>query len=961
MTMRARGGRRLATGTIAVLTVLGGVLLPTGIASAATVNYVPVLPTSAYVGDTVTFGESCPQEVGATCPTGGTGTVSIDGSSVGNFGPQVPYQLNWQATLGTHTVTIAFTDVTSTQHNTNGTIVVLPRQPSAPQNLAFNVDTNNHAAVSWSAPSQSGASNLTGYEVSVDGGAPQSTTQTSFDVTYVAPGGHTVTVAATNSDGTGPTASLTFFRPVTQTASAPQNLSPVNGPNASLSWAPPALDGGSQITQYAVQVDSGAFYYQDAASTTFNLYQIPGLTYGNHTVAVSAVNANGQGATATETVLFANVPDAPGNVTVLSPANAPLVQWTAPSGNGAPIVGYTLYVDNHRVTYNPGPTATSQVITGLSYTQHTLHLYATNAFGNSNQVSMSFQVVAPTAPFAPQNLTVDTTNNHAVLNWTAPLTDGGSPVTGYVVTIGGNAPVTVPALTYDMSSFSPGQYNVTVAAKNAIGTGPTATLSVVRPPVSVPDQVSGVVATNGPVPAVAWAVPAHDGGQTITGYLVSVDGGTPINISGVNTTSYAFQTASLAYGPHTVTIEAVNPVGLSPASTPVTVTYESVPTAPTITQISTGVAQPVVTWSASTVQGGSIQKYTVYVDGTSVGSTADGNTLQFTLPLETPGTHSVAVTATSLFSESTQSPAVQYTAPSAPDAPTGVSATSTLDGVISVNWTQPVNDGGAPITGYTITVDPGTSQVVQNITGSASGVNVALTGTFARGQHVVTVAAVNAVGTSSSATANVTVTSPVNITIGASTAPSVGGNETISGVVHIGTGTTPAAAESVSLQTVATGNATTTVATATTGADGSYSFTVPIKTATTYQVVETQDAAHFLAAGTSVTVTVTPFLKASLKETTLKGAKFASVTLKSKTKVMFTATVLGAPAGSKMFLQEKVGSGWKTVAVGNVNPTFGRAYWTPTKKGTFTLRAIISPSTKAVVGTTTGLVYLKVT
>lgn len=87
-----------------------------------------------------------------------------------------------------------------------------------------------------------------------------------------------------------------------------------------------------------------------------------------------------------------------------------------------------------------------------------------------------------------------------------------------------------------------------------------------------------------------------------------------------------------------------------------------------------------------------------------------------------------------------------------PAAPSG--ATATLgDASASVSWTAPVNTGGIPITGYTVTSNPGN---IQATTTGATAVNVpGLTNGTA---YTFTVTATNAVGTSSASPASNSVT-----------------------------------------------------------------------------------------------------------------------------------------------------------------------------------------------------------
>ncbi len=108
----------------------------------------------------------------------------------------------------------------------------------------------------------------------------------------------------------------------------------------------------------------------------------------------------------------------------------------------------------------------------------------------------------PTAPLAPTNVTAAPGNGAATVSWTAPA-NGGSPITSYTVTpyLGSVAqPATTvtgspPATTATISGLQNGaSYTFTVAATNAIGTGPpsSASNSVVPTTVVPPAFVSQV-------------------------------------------------------------------------------------------------------------------------------------------------------------------------------------------------------------------------------------------------------------------------------------------------------------------------------------------------------------------------------------------------------------------------------------------------------------------------------------
>ena len=135
--------------------------------------------------------------------------------------------------------------------------------------------------------------------------------------------------------------------------------------------------------------------------------------------------------------------------------------------------------------------ATATVIGLANGTSYTFRVVAANTAGLGTASAPSNAVV-PGIPTVPLNVTAIPGDTTAQVNWSAPATDGGSPITGYVVTAYADgvaqAPVTVGAVTTkSFSSLTNGTvYTFTVAAVNAIGTGPAATSNWVVPAVPRP-------------------------------------------------------------------------------------------------------------------------------------------------------------------------------------------------------------------------------------------------------------------------------------------------------------------------------------------------------------------------------------------------------------------------------------------------------------------------------------------
>ena len=174
-------------------------------------------------------------------------------------------------------------------------------------------------------------------------------------------------------------------------------------------------------------------------------------------------------------------------------------------------------------------------------------------------------------PSAPGSVVATATVGGATASWSAPSSDGGSPITGYTVAVTpatASAQVTVSGLTATVTGLPPGRtVAILVSAVNAIGTGPSAASGPVTPP-DVPGTPTGVTAQPGDGSAtVRWLAPASDGGRPITRYTVQISpaasGGavevvaTVAVITGLsNGTAYTFR------------VSAVNAVGTGPASDP---------------------------------------------------------------------------------------------------------------------------------------------------------------------------------------------------------------------------------------------------------------------------------------------------------------------------------------------------------------------------------------------------------
>src|SRR6185503_17138942 len=112
-------------------------------------------------------------------------------------------------------------------------------------------------------------------------------------------------------------------------------------------------------------------------------------------------------------------------------------------------------------------------------TAYTFKVAATNGAGTGSDSAASGVFTPAGVPGAPTAVSGTPGNGSVVLSWTAPGSNGGSPITSYRITpyIGANAqtPITTgsTATSYTVTGLTNGTaYTFTVAATNGVGTGP---------------------------------------------------------------------------------------------------------------------------------------------------------------------------------------------------------------------------------------------------------------------------------------------------------------------------------------------------------------------------------------------------------------------------------------------------------------------------------------------------------
>ena len=377
---------------------------------------------------------------------------------------------------------------------------------------------------------------------------------------------------------------------------------------------------------------------------------------------------------------------------------------------------------------------------------HTLYAVA-RLGGSSNggagggwKHALNLSVTATTGPPSPPTIGTATAGNaQASVSFTAPVSDGGSPIISYTaIAEPGGLTGTGTALPIVVGGLTNGTtYTFRVKAANAVASGDYSAPSNAVTPGAPPGPPTNVSATRGNAEAtVMFSPPASSGTGSISSYEVTstpggftaMGSGSPLVVTGLsNGVAYTFTvTATSAFGPG---------IASSPSNS---VTPEPIAGPPTAVQATPGNMQATVTFNLPASSGGSpISGFTV-TSSPSGGTDSNAGTTGLS-HIVTGLTNGIAytftVTATNASGAGVVSqPSFPVTPRTIPGAPTGVTATP-AGGAASVAFLPPVDNGGSAVTGYLVTSTPpggqdanaGSTGLTHTITNLANGTSYAFT------------------------------------------------------------------------------------------------------------------------------------------------------------------------------------------------------------------------------------------
>ena len=371
----------------------------------------------------------------------------------------------------------------------------------------------------------------------------------------------------------------------------------------------------------------------------------------------------------------------------------------------------------------------------------------------------SAQAAGEVAPDPPTAVAAVRGDAQAVVSWTAPVFDGGSPITGYTVTPSSGlstcSPATPATTTCTVTGLTNGTpYTFTVVATNAIGDSLPSAASLPVTPVGPPGTPVLDSATAGDGTAIlAFTGAPSDGGQALYSYWGTCTSPGEVDRSGNlhNLGLGVLIVKGLTPGhTYSCSMRASNGVLFGPRSNALDVASDGAPGAPTAVTVTPGNGHLTFSWAPPAANGGTpvtgyaiscshIFETTVVTDTVIFPSTSPAtvtglvNGVQYTCKLSASNVVGQGSAVTRKMIPITLPDVV----PSATFTP--------LDGSIAAAWTVPASNGFSPITHYVVTCTaPGDSTSI-TVGGSARKTTIPLRTNGVT--YTCSVAAINKAGT----------------------------------------------------------------------------------------------------------------------------------------------------------------------------------------------------------------------
>ena len=264
--------------------------------------------------------------------------------------------------------------------------------------------------------------------------AQQVSQDTDFDVLLAAES--TKTAATADRTVTIRVRDVTVPPPPVTPPGAPTSLSLTKTHNSIVAtWRAAANNGGEAPSRYDIQINGGGWIDAglDLTHTFENLS--PETQY---TIDVVQVNSTGRGTPASKSVrtdaapIVITTPGAPRSLSLTKTHNSIVARWAAAANNGGEAPSRYDVQINRGQWIDTGLDLRHTFENLLPETEYLIEVVQVNSAGRGTPASRRVRTdAAPTAPAAPQNLTVELTATTAILKWA--ISGTGSPADTYEV------------------------------------------------------------------------------------------------------------------------------------------------------------------------------------------------------------------------------------------------------------------------------------------------------------------------------------------------------------------------------------------------------------------------------------------------------------------------------------------------------------------------------------------------
>jgi fibronectin type 3 domain-containing protein len=395
------------------------------------------------------------------------------------------------------------------------------------------------------------------------------------------------------------------------------------------------------------------------------------------------------------------------------------LNWTEPDPIGSPITGYNVYRGNG--SGNESLVANLGVLlsyTDVDVTNGTVYWYYVTAVDADGEGAASNEgsVMLYGSPLAPYGLVAAAGDTSVSLNWTSPISDGGSDIIGYAIYRGpapgvGSLLVTIGNVTeYVDAGLENGEtYWYHVSAINVYGTGDSSG-EVSAAPVTVTTSPIGLTAVPGEDRIVLnWTAPLGVGGSSVVNYTVyrgteSWD----LSVLTVLSDVLSYDDPSAVPGQaYYYRVSATNIAGESSSSDLVSAMIKGVPSAVVDLTAKVSDGEVRLSWTVPVDNGGSaITGYIIYrgssIDDESVYRTIGPSYLGYLDDKVNNGQrYWYSIRAINTAGQGERSEHVAAVPVSAPSAPTGLTA-SRNGSAVTLKWNAPGDDGGLDVSNYGI-------------------------------------------------------------------------------------------------------------------------------------------------------------------------------------------------------------------------------------------------------------------